>query len=206
MRVRIFWHSTLALTLAAFFVSGCERPVPVAPTDAHVAALDASLAPIEPGEELPFQWSGSGVFLGQDFAPDFGPPTFGKSDFNGRCSIPADYVVRFSMAGQATHLGEVNARLEHCGYIDWQTGLGTDRDGTMLITAADGDELYGSYEGEALGGGHFSGTVEFIGGTGRFVDASGHGTISGATDRSSGTIPVFELEGVIVYAASNAAE
>lgn len=207
MRIRVSWHPSLLLTFAALLAVGCEQAGPVALTDDSAATLLASRAPIEPGENLPLQWSGNGVLLGQDFAPGFGPPTFGKSDFDGRCSIPADYVVHFTIMGEATHLGKVNALLEHCGYPDFQNpGLGTDREGTMLIVAANGDELHGSYQGEALGGGHFSGTVEFIGGTGRFEGATGHATLSGSTDRSAGTIPVFELQGVIVFAASNAAD
>lgn len=195
MRIRLSPHPSLALTFVAFLAGGCDRPVPVAPIDAHVATLDASRAPIEPGEELPFVWSGSGVFVGQDLAPDFGPLTFGKSDFDGRCSGPADYVARFAVTGEATHLGKVDATLEHCGYIDWQAGVATDRDGLMVITAANGDELHGNYE---------TGSIEFDGGTGRFAAATGHGTIHVEADRSTGTIPVFEMEGTLTYAASGA--
>ena len=207
MCTRASWHPPVLLAFAAFLAGGCERPTPVGPTDNGAAALLASRAPIQPGEDLPFHWSGNGPLLGQDLAPGFGPPTFGQSEFGGRCSIPADYVVRFAIRGEATHLGKVTARLEHCGYPDFQNPrVGTDRDGTMLITAANGDELHGRYEGAAHGGGHFSGAVEFIGGTGRFAGATGHGTFTGAADRTTGTIPVFELQGAIVFAASNAAD
>jgi hypothetical protein len=205
MRIRPSWHPALLLTAVAFAAGGCDRHAPLAPTNDNVAALDASLVPIEQGENVPFRWSGSGVFVSQNFAPDFGPPTFGTSDFDGRCSGPADYVARFTVTGEATHLGSLSAALEHCGYIDWQTGLTTDRDGLMVITAANGDELRGSYEDQG-GGGHFTGSIAFIGGTGRFAGATGHGTFSGTTDRSQGTVPSFAMEGVIAYEASDAAE
>ena len=154
-------------------------------------------------EPLPLRMTGIGLLRGQDFAPGFGPPDFGKSDFGGRCSVPSDFVIRFSLDGEGAHLGSYAADLEHCTHIDWATGFSTLLDGVVTITAANGDELWGRYE--RSGG---SGTPEhylFNGGTGRFADASGEGMALVACDRATGTCE-FQLEGWILYDASDRRE
>ncbi|MGD8282211.1 MAG: hypothetical protein PVJ80_14840 [Gemmatimonadota bacterium] len=183
--------------------SACDRPTPTGPQ--YEARLSQrSNFEIQPGEVVPFRMSGTGVFVGQEFAPGFGPPEFGKSDFGGRCSTPADYLVQFMVTAEALHLGTVVAEMEHCGHIDFQSGFTNDRDGLMTIHAADGDELSMAYEGTSVAG-EFEGVTTFEGGTGRFTDASGGGTLVGVADRSTGTLPLVEVEGVIAYEAADAA-
>lgn len=192
----------LVPALGALLALACGGSAPTDPTGEPAAAANRG----QPGQELPFRMSGGAVLLGQEFAPGFGPPTFQRSDFDGRCSVPSDFVIRFSLEGRATHLGNVTATAEHCTRIDFQTGLSSWRDGVLIFTAADGDQLWDSYESA----GSFPPPDpdvpsrelhEFTGGTGRFVGASGEGMSHVACDTSAGTC-VFEMEGVIVYDAS----
>ena len=183
------------LTLLALLSGGCERSIPTSPV-ADAATPRSSLD--EQGEGLPFHFSGEAVFLGRDLARDFGPPNFGKSEFDGRCSVPSDFVIRFSIAGQATHMGDVTASDEHCSVLDFATGRTlSDSDGEMTITAANGDELWVRYHRSPGEQAH----PQFTGGTGRFTGASGEATMQATCDRAAGTC-VLEIEGVLAYDAS----
>lgn len=195
----------LLVAAGALLASACEQELMTGPRDAEVRASTDLVDWVEPGEARPFRLDGRGVFVDQVFAPDFGPPLFGKSTFAGRCSTPADYLVRFSVRANALHLGAVEAEMEHCGHIDFVAGTTADRDGLMTIHAPDGDELLVSYEGTSAAG-HFEGTAAFTGGTGRFTDASGGGMFAGIADRSTGTLPLVQIEGAISYAASAAGD
>lgn len=192
--------SLLMATLAAFASAACDAPLGSAPSDPPPAsATRGQLA-----QELPFRLSADAIVLGQEFAPGFGPPTFGRSDFDGRCSVPSDFVVGFALEGQATHLGSFTGVAEHCSQVDFAQGGSTISDGVMVLTAADGDELWTSYVRVTLGEGQPE-DHEFTGGTGRFAGASGRGLGHPDCDRSTGTC-TFELEGVIVYDASDRSE
>lgn len=212
MNIRALWQTSALLTLVTLTASGCDQSTPTSPlvdvTTAsqsrdETAKMNGDAATLdETGEALPFQLSGDAVFAGQDLAPGFGPPEFGKSDFGGRCSAPSDFVVRFSVAGQATHMGDVTASLEHCSLVDFETGRTfSESDGEMTLTAANGDELRARYQrlpGE-------SEQVEFIGGTGRFSDASGEATMWAQCDRVAGTC-IMGMDGVLAYDASDGSE
>lgn len=204
IRIR-FGAGAFGATLLTLLIVGCGEPNPTAPSSGTEASLDRLAAPVKAAsadpQELPFSLSGDAVFVGQDFAPGFGPPTFGRSDFGGRCSLQSDFVIRFSMTGQATDLGEFTGEFEHCVRVDFQAGLHEDIDGIATLTAANGDELwdrYGSSPGDPE-------DHRFVGGTGRFENASGGGAGSVVCDQDTGTC-VFELEGEIVYDASDNAE
>ncbi len=183
----------LPLTLLALLAGGCTDSMTTAPIDRAAASYDRT------ERALSFRLSGDAVLLGRDLAPGFGPPEFGKSEFGGRCSVPSDYVIRFSIAGQATHMGQVTAFDEHCGRLDFQTGLGvSDSDGEMTITAANGDELWVRHDrrpGELDQG-------QFTGGTGRFTGASGEVVSRVQCDQAAGTC-VLEMEGALAYDASD---
>ena len=63
------------------------------------------------------------------------------------------------------------------------TPNGLDITGTLTLTAANGDELFVQYEAttpppDSTGAIHPQGTFTIVGGTGRFVNASGGGTLS----------------------------
>ena len=197
---RIAPLSTVLLGLLG--ACGAEAPTePVA--EAYVLAEPVTPGHAEPGEALPFRLDADAVFAGQDFAPDFGPPRFGRSDFSGRCSAPADFVIRFSLQGRAAHLGEVAGGVEHCTHIDFATGATSVADGTMTLSTANGDELLATYVGQA-GPAGLEEQVTFIGGTGRFTGATGHAVALPACDPSTGTC-TWVMEGVLAYAAGDVA-
>lgn len=194
--------SVVGLTLAALLTVGCGASPPTDPIESALAAgPPVSANRGQPDKQLPFRLRGDAVFLAQDLAPGFGPPQFGKSDFGGRCSVPSDFVLQFALEGQATHLGRFTGVAEHCSQIDFATGLSLISDGVLMLTAANGDELWTGYFRNTLGEGQPE-EHEFIGGTGQFVGASGAGLGHPVCDRAAGTC-TFELEGVIVYDASD---
>lgn len=110
---------------------------------------------------------------------------FVRDLFGGRCSIPSDWVVAVKSGGTATHLGRVAVENSHCTQIDIFTtpNPGTFQDGRMVITAADGDQLWIAYSGSFVftpGATPDVGvsdiaisTMTVRGGTGRFEGATG---------------------------------
>lgn len=149
--------------------------------------------------EQPFRLAGEGALLGQQVAPGF---PAGTSDFGGRCSSPAHFVIAFAVSGEATHLGRSEGRLEHCTIVDFATGNASFIDGVLSLVASNGDELYGAYEGGSSAEG-FRDRVTFDGGTGRFAAAAGQGIQQGFCDRTTGRCPVYRLAGDIVFDASD---
>lgn len=181
--------------------AGCDG------TGEAVGPVDASSPEFNvhsPGASVPIAGRGTAILEMQQRAPGFGPPEFGRSDFGGRCSVPADLLQRFVLTGQARHLGRFTATLEHCTRIDFQAGRGEWGDGVSVFTAADGDQLWDTYTGRTAPSGQgFEDEIHvFAGGTGRFAGASGIGLFDGDCDQATGTC-VFELEGFISYDASD---
>lgn len=90
--------------------------------------------------------------------------------------------------GQASHLGAVTLNATDCITLNPSTGTFSFREGMFTLTAANGDQLTAKYEGELVPTSPTSsvyivdGEYEIIGGTGRFSDAEGKGTLSGALD------------------------
>jgi hypothetical protein len=186
--------------------AGACRPGPTSParresTGEPSTAANHGISDLETSVRL----AATAYFAGQDFAPGFGPPTFGRSSFGGRCSVPSDYVIRFDLEGESTHLGRVTADVEHCSRLDFTTGLSAISDGVMTIVAGNGDELWGRYERVAFGGEGDPEHVRWVGGTGRFVSATGEALSLVACDRAAGTCE-YELDGVISYDASDAGQ
>jgi hypothetical protein len=84
-----------------------------------------------------------------------------------------------SAVGTSTHLGRTVMTAQHC------TPLGDDfGPGTMTLTSASGDEVWITYHGSAPFPGPgvtvYQGSIEFkvVGGTGRFMNAVGGGTMT----------------------------
>lgn len=135
-----------------------------------------------------------GSVMGEHTAPDFTDPD----------CIAAGYVWRFTSsgegkAGQMSHLGRIAAYdLTHC------TAPGPDgirSVGRITFTAANGDELIvehtmlseviGDFPSGPVYGFTFVGTWKAVGGTGRFIHATGAGTLDGAGDIPDG-MTVFD--------------
>lgn len=194
----------LGSALLAVLTVSCDGPDPTAPAPAaEVAGVSAPPSALQ--VERPFHLDADAVLFGMQPAPDFGPPLFGKSDFDGRCSVPSDLLLSFSLEGRATRLGWFTGIAEHCSKIDFAAGrTSIITDGEMILTAANGDELWSSYvrfgEGEGVPEEH-----TFVGGTGRFAGASGEGLGHPDCNRETGTC-TFTLDGVIHYDASDRAD
>ena len=89
--------------------------------------------------------------------------------------------------GHATRIGSYSARYREC--LDPATGAVTQ--GTFTLTAADGDKVFGTYDGQAGPTGD-PGVVAYedpgviTGGTGRFAGAGGTMTASGRANMATG--------------------
>jgi hypothetical protein len=116
----------------------------------------------------------------------------------GRC--PEGYPMLSSMAGSGhfTHLGLTSAAGSHC--IDPAT-LAFTR-GQLTLIAANGDELYGTYEGVTtfveppLVG--WADVIVFAGGTGRFASASGQADETGQVNLVTG-VGLSTTEGILSF-------
>ena len=156
----------------------------------------------------------SGVDRPLDMAPG-APPFLERSTFGGRCSRAVDWVTTIDSNGTATHLGRVSVLQSHCTRFDFLASppMPADfTDGRMVVTAANGDELWIRYSGTFLfypgatveeGQSDISyGSMTIAGGTGRFEGASG--TITGsAIDNWPAGPHVADFHGRIEYDASN---
>jgi hypothetical protein len=89
-------------------------------------------------------------------------------EFPGSSPSDCAEVTTFTEAtGQATHMGQVKAYWSHCpaepDYVN---------DGRLKLIAANGDELYGTYNYDPLSDSNEF-PITLTGGTGSFADASG---------------------------------
>ena len=124
--------------------------------------------------------------------------------------IPGFAIPDHYLAGQATHLGLLDAGLSTLHHDDCDLSLATFTLMTGVsgqLSAANGDLVY--YTGDdvidvsgLLAGtgttGAIEGTWTITGGTGRFEDASGSFTINGLVDFVTGTFSAV-AEGTITY-------
>jgi hypothetical protein len=96
-----------------------------------------------------------------------------------------------SGTGQATHLGRFtrteDAFLHEDGTLD----------GTLVITAANGDQLFVEFVGAFTAPTTAEGTYTISGGTGRFSDASGEAEFAAST--ADGMHFTIEFEGAISF-------
>jgi len=110
------------------------------------------------------------------------------------CPEGASWRYSGSGTGQFLHLGRTSVSLTHCTFVDFASGTGTFGPGTVILTAANGDELNLVYRGTfrlvmAPDGltAVFDMTWVVAGGTGRFAGATGAGTTHGSSLLSTGT-------------------
>jgi hypothetical protein len=106
---------------------------------------------------------------------------------------PTDFVG----TGQATHLGRYT-EVGSASFSPTDDPTVLQIDAWSIYTAANGDELYAVFTGRLNGvTGAITATVTYVGGTGRFDDASGSATLLGQI-LPDGTISVA-IKGTIDY-------
>jgi len=106
---------------------------------------------------------------------------------------PTDFVG----SGHATHLGKYT-EVGSASFSPTADPTVLRVDARVVLTAADGDQLYETITGRLdLQTGAITATVTYVGGTGRFGDATGSATLSGQF-LPDGTISV-SVEGTIDY-------
>lgn len=187
----------------------CLRVVPYALLAALLAAC--SNEPLTPMEEMLTASFNMGGTDRPFYAELEGLATFGP-DLEGRCPSPNFGIITYTTgSGKATHLGNLQHTSSHCPgpYIGDPPPYGTMLGGEWTFMAANGDELYAQYEGLQLTPLFENPTlvtseVTFIGGTGRFSDASGwahaDGYIQVPANPDTDPWPVYlNLEGRISY-------
>lgn len=163
-------------------------------------ATPASATHGQPGKQLPYR----GVMAGPIsvvYAPGF---PFVRDTFGGRCSVPSDWTISFTLTGEVTHLGSFTSVGGHCSRLDMATGIVVFGDGVFTTTSANGDTLTGTYtNGYGPPDGTFTDDVTLTGGTGRFSGATGEAVDSGVADVTA-TPPtiVVRFDGWIAYDAS----
>jgi hypothetical protein len=85
----------------------------------------------------------------------------------------------FVGSGQATHLGHYS-EAGTVSFTPTSDPAVLHVEGSIVYTAANGDELHASVSGELNGAtGVVAATVSYVGGTGRFTDATGSSSLSG---------------------------
>ena len=128
-------------------------------------------------------------------------PSFpGGDTFDGRCSQPSQWISTSAGSGVISHLGQVSWTTEHC----YQLFAGTFGDAELVVVAANGDKLFGTYDGVMTGETTFAETMIITGGTGRFSGASGTIEEAGWFDPDTLYMEITGF-GSIFYDASNRA-
>lgn len=163
-----------------------------------VVTLLAAAVPASAGRamERPIKEDLNGYVLDMELSPWF--PA--GDAFGGRCSEPSQWVSTSAGSGVMSHLGSVTWTLEHC----YQLFDGTFGDAEVVITAANGDQLFGTFDGVMTGETTFAETMVITGGTGRFVGSLGSVAETGWFDPDTGYMEVTGV-GSIIYDASNRA-
>jgi hypothetical protein len=113
---------------------------------------------------------------------------------------PCFLVGTISGTGQATHLGKVALTSQDCINPISQASFSFASE-QLVLTAANGDQVFATYSGVLTiedGVGEITGGYQVIGGTGRFSQATGAGSVLGVEDLSTGKGQV-QLNGTISY-------
>jgi hypothetical protein len=172
-------HLIALLVLASMAIIGCSDKSSQEPVS---ALSNETLLPL--GKRTPMKIRLVGVGA---------PP-----DFAGRCA-PAP-TINLTSTGNGTQLGRFTDVQSHCvsgpnidGSFDFYNGVST-------ITTANGDLLYSTYSGKLwpVAGPVYriDGLDILVGGTGRFINATGEQIVTGTTNLATGAAEL-ELDGWI---------
>jgi hypothetical protein len=102
------------------------------------------------------------------------------------CPVPPHYASTILGTGVGTHLGRFTVDLHDC-FTPAGPGLFVFQNGVFTLTAADGSRLQGTYSGQLVATPTTNqdaifalhGTYQITGGTKRFQNATGSGTMAG---------------------------
>ncbi|MEN8040993.1 MAG: hypothetical protein ABFR95_05765 [Actinomycetota bacterium] len=174
-----------------------KRPFRIIATVVVLVLMFATVAVAGPMKQLPFTEDLSGGSTGVVFAENF---PFGET-FDGRCSTNSQMLTSMAGTGIVTHMGRVSWTNQHCVQLFY----GTFSDADLVITAANGDQLYGTFDGAMTSETSFAEIMTILGGTGRFAGASGVVSETGSFDPITFELNVYG-EGWISYDASDRSE
>jgi hypothetical protein len=180
--------NSVPFAFALFVIAGCGHN-PATPSRSVGTAAPAT-SEVRHEQAVPFSGSVSGYW------------TLNMANPEGCPAAP--FTAFLDAAGTALHMGEVTLRAVHC--VNMQSGAIMSR--AFVITAANGDELRGSYTAQS---GYpapidektsIKGTFTFDGGTGRFSKAHGTARFEGwAISKPPGQLrpAQWEFTGTINY-------
>ncbi|MEX1288735.1 MAG: hypothetical protein AB1Z57_12405 [Acidimicrobiia bacterium] len=149
-----------------------------------LAAMPLALA--GGGHERPFKEDLTGYGM---------PPIADPVLVEARCGEGALWISTMTGTGTITHLGRVTWEAEHCFYDDFMSFGASE----LTITAANGDQLFGTYTGSMTGPTTWLDDLTIVGGTGRFEGATGEVAESGWYDPDTEYMEITG-EGWIAYA------
>ena len=115
-------------------------------------------------------------------------------------AAPCFLVGNISGTGQATQLGKVTVVSSDCINPLSQT-LFSFASNQLVLTSANGDQLFAMYSGTLTtegGVGVITGGYQIVGGTGRYSQATGAGSVQGMEDMSTGK-GLVQLTGTLSY-------
>lgn len=166
-----------------------------------VLATPATATHGQSGEQLPFRGTSAGALSDQEFAPGF---PVERSTFDGRCSVPSDFVVSWDYTGRVTGLGSLTIEATHCSQLDLAAGVGTFGDGVWTAVAANGDTVTATYENGVTwflpdGTATYTAELTITGGTGRFAGATGQVAGSGTVLELDVTVTPWKATVVETY-------
>jgi hypothetical protein len=125
------------------------------------------------------------------------------STFDGRCSVPSTWVIRFTAEGESEPLGTITDGWgEHCSLVEWAApGVpagATYGDGRFEYTLASGERVWGVYEKGASQAENWQDEFTFTGGTGKYRNLRGGGVDRGTFVGLDQPMP-YRMEGWIRY-------
>ncbi|MBT8398936.1 MAG: hypothetical protein KJO98_00535 [Rhodothermia bacterium] len=122
----------------------------------------------------------------------------GTVDF-GRTDCPDGTIpVSGEADGFQSHMGKITSTYSHCSYFFVDPSNPSYVDGWMIVIAANGDKIFGAYDGMVTGPTSFIDQLTITGGTGRFTDAEGYWTDYGTVrPTETGFYLEIDFEGMI---------
>lgn len=168
----------LAVAACVLALASCGQQQPASPSAVDAAAVSApatsavATATVQHEQDVPFEGTVKGVTI------------YDPANPKGCAAVPGQPFAITTVSdatGTASHMGLMSFYGRHC-----QTAAGMA--GDLVLTAANGDKLFGTYLAHRVGTGplvvgeyiHLSAPMTFSGGTGRFEHATGTGEMTGA--------------------------